>query len=152
MIRKKAIERLIARGGKVLKPQCRLGKGSRRHEIGLENDAGESLGRHLCLDDNERNENPVLNDLLLSGRAIIHWAVYGELAVGHIKNRTSFLSDLKFLPFCEEASFQETMDLIERDSLFGKGLSLIDCILMASASKAGALIFSLDKKLNTFEE
>ncbi len=102
--------------------------------------------------EHERKGVSELIELLSSRRAIIHWAVYGELSVGQIKNRERFLLDLKLLDFCEEVSFEETVNFIAKEKLYGKGLSLIDCTLLASAQKAGALIFSLDKKLNTYLE
>jgi predicted nucleic acid-binding protein len=100
--------------------------------------------------ENDRKGVPELANLLDSGVAVMHWAVYGELAVGQIKNRERFLADLRLLDFCEETTLPETAAFIEKEKLHGKGLSLVDCILMASAKKAGAFIFSLDKKLNTF--
>lgn len=99
---------------------------------------------------NERGGAPELENLLREGRALMHWTVYGELAVGNIKNRTGFLSDLRMLEFCEELSPSAVFEQIEKDSLFGKGFSLVDCILMASAKKQRALIYSFEKRLNTF--
>lgn len=100
--------------------------------------------------EHERRGVPELPNLLASGLAIMHWAVYGELAVGQIKDRERFLADLRLLDFCEEASIEETMKLVEKERLHGKGLSLVDCLLIASAKNAGARIFSLDKNLNTY--
>jgi predicted nucleic acid-binding protein len=100
--------------------------------------------------EHERRGVPELANLLASGLAVMHWAVYGELAVGQIKERERFLADLRMLDFCEEASIEETIRVVERDRLYGKGLSLVDCLLIASAKKAEARIFSLDKALNTY--
>lgn len=101
--------------------------------------------------EHERRGVPELPNLLASGLAILHWAVYGELAVGQIKNRERFLADLRLLDFCEEASIEETIQFIENERMHGKGLSLVDCLLIVSAKKTGARIFSLDKALNTYD-
>jgi predicted nucleic acid-binding protein len=40
--------------------------------------------------------------------------------------------------------------VIEKEKLYGKGFSLVDALILASAKKSDALIFSLEKKLNNF--
>lgn len=100
--------------------------------------------------ENERKGVPALADLLRQNRVLMHWTVYGELAVGQIKNRSSFLSDLRLLESCETSSPEETFETIEKEKLFGTGLSLVDCLIFVSARKCNALVFSLDQKLNTF--
>ena len=100
--------------------------------------------------ENEKKEIPELTQLLRDRRVLLHWAVLGELSVGNIKNRKSFLSDLKLLDFSQEATPVETLNFIEKHGLHGKGLSLVDCLILASARLSDVLIFSFDKKLNTY--
>lgn len=101
--------------------------------------------------ENEKIPVTVLHELLREGRAILHRAVLGELAVGVIRNRRAFLSDLRLLKMCNEKNLTEVIELIEGEKLFGRGLSLVDCMIMASAQAENLLIFSFDKKLNTFQ-
>jgi hypothetical protein len=66
------------------------------------------------------------------------------------EGETRTLTPLRILD-CDEASTEETIKLVDKERLYGKSLSLLDCLLVASAKKSGALIYSLDKKLNTYE-
>jgi predicted nucleic acid-binding protein len=93
---------------------------------------------------------PRLEELLDADEVMIHAAVLGELACGNIKNRKDLLNDLQLLERVEEASTEDVLLLIESRKLFGKGLSWVDCQLLASAAITGCEIFTRDKLLEQF--
>ena len=78
---------------------------------------------------------------------LTHSAVIGELACGSIPKRKIFLQDLLLLPRCQEASFEEVLQLIDQHHLFGIGLSWVDMQLLASALLSNAILLTHDKKL-----
>jgi len=78
---------------------------------------------------------------------VIHHAIIGELACGSVKQRQKFLSSLKSLPLCAEVAPGEVLELIERRHLRGKGLSWVDCQLLASAAIFELKIFTADCNL-----
>lgn len=71
--------------------------------------------------------------LLESGLVVVHPMVIGELALGNIRDRATVLALLSNLPMSPSAADGEVLALIEARSLHGKGLSLVDTHLLASA-------------------
>ncbi|MGK5085922.1 PIN domain-containing protein [Bdellovibrionota bacterium FG-2] len=98
--------------------------------------------------DHEKKPDPILIDLLQTDRVIMHWAVLGELAVGNIRNRDAYLKDLDLFPRLDDFDFNRVVAYIEKNRLFGKGLSLVDCILLKAAEDEGLQLYSRDKKLS----
>ena len=88
-----------------------------------------------------------LEPLLIAGEVICHPFVIGELACGTLKNRNTILSLLKALPSAVEADHAEVMGFLGKNLLMGRGLSLIDVHLMASAFLSGVPLWTLDKRL-----
>lgn len=98
--------------------------------------------------DHLRKSNPLLCQLLSEGLVVIHPFVIGELATGMIKNRIMILELLRNLPKTPMIKEIEFFAFIEQHNLFGKGIGFVDVHLLASASKGGTTLWTLDKRLN----
>ena len=77
---------------------------------------------------------PQLLSLLNGGDVITHPLVIGEVALGHIRNRTVVLGELDKIVQAIVAADSEVRALIERRRLHGKGIGYIDAHLLASAA------------------
>ena len=88
--------------------------------------------------------------LLQSGRVLGHELVIGELACGTPPApRGRVLASLADLPQARIATVTEAMRLVEGPQLYGRGLGLIDVLLLASALiTPGARLWTLDKRLD----
>lgn len=86
-----------------------------------------------------------LGELLAEMQVLSHSAVIGELALGYLRGRDGILGNLKLLPKAKEASPGEILELIEKHRLYGRGLSLIDAQLLASALLSDAKVFTRDR-------
>lgn len=100
--------------------------------------------------DHLRKADAALIELLRENQVLIHSAVIGELACGSLRNRKQFIDNLLILPRATEASFEETLRLIESRRLSGKGLGWVDVQLLASAALSNALLLTQDKRLARF--
>lgn len=98
--------------------------------------------------DHLRVGEPTLAQLLEDGRALGHPWVAGELALGHLSNRTEILGLVAGLPQSAVATTQEVMTLIDRRELFGRGIGYVDAqLLAATLLTPPALLWTLDRKL-----
>ncbi|HWW72947.1 MAG TPA: PIN domain-containing protein [Duganella sp.] len=99
--------------------------------------------------DHFRNRSAALVVLLSQDLACMHPMVIGELACGTPPApRTQTLRDLGLLPTVQHASIRETMEFIERESLYGLGCGLVDLILLTSTLLTpGAKLWTLDQRL-----
>lgn len=99
--------------------------------------------------DHFRNRNEALEFLLNQDLALTHPMVLGEIACGTPPApRTQTLSDLGLLTMVQDAGVRETMEFIERESMFGVGCGLVDMVLLASTLiTPGAKLWTLDKRL-----
>jgi len=88
-----------------------------------------------------------LKSLLERGEVACHPFIIGELACGNIWNRAEVLSLLRALPMARMAEHGEVLDLIDRHSLMGTGLGLIDVHLLASALLSRAPLWTVDNPL-----
>jgi predicted nucleic acid-binding protein len=91
----------------------------------------------------------LLQDLLTSGQVATHPFIVGELACGHLSNRSEILKLLSELPMVTAATNEEVMHLIERHKLGGKGIGWIDAHLLASALLSRTPLWTRDRKLAT---
>jgi len=98
--------------------------------------------------DHFRSGNSALAKILNDGDVICHPFIIGELACGNIKKREEILSLLQALPVAKQVNHDEILEFIEAKKLMGKGLGYVDMHLLSSALLSGALLWSLDKKLN----
>jgi len=98
--------------------------------------------------DHFRSDNASLAGLLNQGLVAVHPFVSGELACGNLRKRGEILSLLQALPQAEKASDEEILFYIEKNSLSGKGLGLIDVHLLASAQLSDLLFWTKDRHLH----
>lgn len=94
-----------------------------------------------------RRSNPRLEKLLLEEQVYCHPFVIGELACGNLHQRKYILGLLHQLPVAMMAIDLEIFDFIENHRLMGKGLSIIDVHLLASASLSNLSIWTEDKTM-----
>jgi predicted nucleic acid-binding protein len=87
--------------------------------------------------------------LLDGGEVLAHPFVIGELALGNLRQRDVFLSDLFLLPQADVASDEEVLGLIDREKLFGRGIGYIDAHLLAAARlTTDTKLWTRDRTLN----
>jgi predicted nucleic acid-binding protein len=88
--------------------------------------------------------------LLDGGEVLAHPFVIGELALGNLRQRNVFLSDLLRLRQADVASDEEVLRLIEREKLFGRRIGYVDAHLLAAARlTADTKLWTRDRTLNT---
>ena len=78
---------------------------------------------------------------------LIHPLILGELAAGNIKNRMKVLSDLQTIPLAEKAPDEWILKMIDKNKLFGIGLSYTDLQILASALLTPCELYTHDKQL-----
>jgi predicted nucleic acid-binding protein len=88
-----------------------------------------------------------LRGLLEGGLVLMHPFVIGELACGGMKNRKRILADLNELPLAVSATHEEVMRLLDRQTLWSKGIGWVDAHLIASALLSDCRLWTLDAKL-----
>jgi hypothetical protein len=90
---------------------------------------------------------------LQRGEIALHPFVLGELALGHIKDRSATLADLHALPAAALASDGEVRFLIESAPLYGRGIGYVDAALLASVRLQTELrLWTRDKRLGAAAE
>ncbi|TAL33268.1 MAG: PIN domain-containing protein [Spirochaetes bacterium] len=92
--------------------------------------------------------------LLLENRQVIglEW-IFGELMQGARNTREGDVINSYWtnLPKVDTAGvWIEAGRLFSEGNLFSKGIGLINCAIVIAARRAGAKVWTLDKKLNTF--
>ncbi len=92
--------------------------------------------------------NDTLLELLGGRSARIHPFVIGEVALGHVRQRESILTELCELPRTKVADDDEVLNFIARHRLFGMGVGYVDAHLLASAAlTVGCSVWTLDQRL-----
>ena len=87
--------------------------------------------------------------LLEGGEVLAHPFVIGELALGNLRQRNVFLSDLLRLPQADVASDEEVLGLIDREKLFGRGIGYVDAHLLAATRlTTDTRLWTRDRTLN----
>jgi len=95
-----------------------------------------------------RATNPLLARLLKDGQVITHPLILGELACGNLKDRSLVLKFFRDLPMANEATIDETLAMVEERKSFGKGVGLIDFMILAAAIiTPDAMLWTNDKRL-----
>lgn len=89
-----------------------------------------------------------LVELLNESRVAQHPMIVGELALGTLGDRKELLGLLAALPTANVASHAEVLHFVERNRLYGRGLSLVDAHLLASVLLTpGTRLWTRDKRL-----
>jgi predicted nucleic acid-binding protein len=79
----------------------------------------------------------------------MHPFVIGEVALGSLTDRAEVLELLQGLPSAAVAGPSETLLLIDRHRLHGRGIGYVDLHLLASTLMTdGAALWSRDKRLH----
>lgn len=87
--------------------------------------------------------------LLKNSRVATHPMIIGEIALGSLKSRSAVLDGLAGLVSLPTASHAEVLRLVEAHKLYGSGLSLVDCHLLASVLiSPGTKLWTRDKRLS----
>lgn len=103
--------------------------------------------------DHIRRTETRLASLLKEAAVLIHPCVIGEIALGSLRDRKAIVGYLGKLPAAIEASHEEVLGLVERRTLFSRGLGYIDAQLLASALLTpGTDIWTKDKRLHVAAE
>ena len=98
--------------------------------------------------DHLRKGDPHLAALLNRNQVLMHPFVVGEIACGHLANRTVTLGLLQNLPTANLADISEVTGFIDAFSLFGKGIGYVDIHLLASVVlSSDTTLWSRDKQL-----
>ncbi len=87
-------------------------------------------------------------DLLLAGQLATHPFVVGELLAGNLPERTRSVRQLLAIPTLAAVEHQEVVELVDRNTLYGRGLSWIDAHLLASCLASGTPLLTRDAGLN----
>ena len=95
-----------------------------------------------------RRGHPGLRKLLEEGEIVMHPLVYGELACGHLPDRTRTLSLLAELPSLTPADDSAVLYAIHLRKWSGRGIGWMDAHLLTSALLTRAPLWTLDRKLH----
>ncbi len=89
-----------------------------------------------------------LTILLEKGQVLTHPFVMGELAIGSLRQRDSFLKALHRLSQATMAYNEEVLEFITAHKLFGTGIGYIDAHLLVAVQLTGnAVLWTRDKRL-----
>ena len=102
--------------------------------------------------DHLRSANARMVRLLEDGEIVVHPFVIGELACGNLRNRSEILALLHALPQAPCVTDREVLFFIERHSLAGQGLGLIDMHLLASSQMGAHVLWTRDQRLRAAAE
>ena len=95
-----------------------------------------------------RVASAILTELLDHGEILGHPFVLGELTLGSLRQRETFLSDMRDLPQAIVAEDEEVLRLIDRHMLFGRGIGYVDAHLLAAARlTARSRLWTRDRRL-----
>ncbi len=96
-----------------------------------------------------RRGDEKLANLLQEQRVVTNPIIIGELACGDLFDREKTLNALFALNQAPMATFYESLHLLERDRLYGRGLHWNDIQVLASALIAGLPLWSRDRRLRS---
>jgi hypothetical protein len=97
--------------------------------------------------DHLHSPDAFLISLLEKDEVLTHPFIIGELALGHLKNRSQILHDLLLLPRIYPALNPEVMDWVEERRLNGKGINWVDAHLLFSCYSDECEFWTRDKAL-----
>ena len=91
-----------------------------------------------------RSGDVELRRLLEEGLVLVHPSVIGELSCADFVNRQEILSLLAGLPFCQTASDEECLYMIDNNRVRDTGIGWSDAQLIASARVNRADLYTKD--------
>lgn len=95
-----------------------------------------------------RHGEAALAQRLNEHEVLTHPLIVGELAMGNLAGRDTFLGALRRLPGAVVATDEEVLGLVDRERLFGLGIGYVDaCLLAATRLTPGAGLWTLDRRL-----
>jgi len=98
--------------------------------------------------DHLRRGDALLTHVLEIGLVLCHPFVIGELACGHLRQRTRVLGAMEVLPSAPVATHREALVFVERHALAGRGIGWVDAHLLASTALAGGTkLWTRDKRV-----
>ena len=87
-------------------------------------------------------------ELLGRSEVVQHPLVIGELALGSLRDRDLILELMQNLASTPIATHEEVLHFVDRERLYGRGLSLVDAHLLASVILApGTVLWTRDRRL-----
>jgi predicted nucleic acid-binding protein len=90
---------------------------------------------------------PALEAALGADLVAVHPLVVEEMATGSISRRGEVLAMLGRLRTCPVLTHTEALGFIDREKLWGMGLSLVDVHVLGSARLSGDELWTRDKRL-----
>ena len=100
--------------------------------------------------DHLRQADRELQRLLDLDEVLCHPFVVGELACGHLRGRAAFVAQLQALPQAPVCTHEESLALVERHALAGRGIGWANVHLLCSTLLAHpAALWTRDKRLAT---
>ncbi|WP_395650383.1 type II toxin-antitoxin system VapC family toxin [Brevundimonas sp.] len=103
--------------------------------------------------DHLRSNDPVMDQLAVEERLLMHTYVIGELSLGNLANRPAFLSRLRQIDAIIKARDDDVFNLIETQRLSGSGIGWVDAHLLTSVVLAGDVkLWTRDRRLNAAAE
>lgn len=97
--------------------------------------------------DHLRRADPQMTVLLEATRVLGHPFVFGELALGSVRQRSAFLDVMAMLPLAKIARDEEVLHLIQNNKLAGAGIGYVDAHLLAAVLiTQGSTIWTRDKR------
>lgn len=97
--------------------------------------------------DHWRHWNGRVANLLDQNSLVVHPFVLGEIALGRIADRADVLADLSELAIPTVAEQAEVVALIERRSLWGRGIGWVDAHILTSSLIDHIPLWTLDRRL-----
>lgn len=98
--------------------------------------------------DHFRQGNRRLVSLLEMEEVVIHPFVLGEVACGSLANRKEIISLLHALPHVGKLDDDELLLFLERHTLMGRGVGLVDVHLLGSCFVDGCTLWTKGKRLD----
>lgn len=103
--------------------------------------------------DHLRHGDAILASLLNGSRVLGHAFVFGELALGNLRQRAIIHESLQNLPQAVVARDDEVVRLIGAMQLFGKGIGYVDAQLLAAVCLTpGSRLWTRDKQLRALAD
>jgi predicted nucleic acid-binding protein len=97
--------------------------------------------------------NIVVAKAIVDNQLYMHQYVIGELALGSLRKRQTTIAHFRRLNAAPVARPETVLDLIERASLFSRGLGYIDAHLLASCLLTGnCRLLTRDRRLHDAAE